>query len=67
VEWDRLLGYQSWSKPVTNESLNTSLKYTHRLNDDWTANLSASQSRVVVDDYSAFPWGVIVRFVNLQV
>ena len=57
VEWDRLLGYQSWSKPVTNESLNTSLKYTHRLNDDWTANLSASQSRVVVDDYSAFPWG----------
>ncbi|MGG2098520.1 TonB-dependent siderophore receptor [Acinetobacter haemolyticus] len=57
VEWDRLLGYQSWSKPVTNESLNTSLKYTDRLNDDWTANLSASQSRVVVDDYSAFPWG----------
>ncbi|WHR57978.1 TonB-dependent siderophore receptor [Acinetobacter haemolyticus] len=57
VEWDRLLGYQSWSKSVTNESLNTSLKYTHRLNDDWTANLSASQSRVVVDDYSAFPWG----------
>ncbi len=57
VEWDRLLGYQSWSKPVTNESLNTSLKYTHRLNDDWTANLSASESRVAVDDYSAFPWG----------
>ncbi len=57
VEWDRLLGYQSWSKPVTNESLNTSLKYTHSLNHDWTANLSASQSRVVVDDYSAFPWG----------
>ena len=56
VEWDRLLGYQSWSKPVTNESLNTSLKYTHRLNDDWTANLSASQSRVVVDDYSAFAY-----------
>ena len=57
VKWDRLLGYQSWSKPVTNESLNTSLKYTHRLNKDWTANLSVSQSRVVVDDYSAFPWG----------
>ncbi|WP_420001070.1 TonB-dependent siderophore receptor [Acinetobacter sp. LF10] len=57
VEWDRLLGYQSWSQPVINQSLNTGLKYTHRLNDDWTANLSASQSRVVVDDYSAFPWG----------
>ncbi|RZF54615.1 TonB-dependent siderophore receptor [Acinetobacter halotolerans] len=57
VEWDRLLGYQSWSKPVTNESLNASLKYSQQINDHWTANLSASQSRVVVDDYSAFPWG----------
>nr|WP_277606301.1 TonB-dependent siderophore receptor [Acinetobacter sp. NIPH 2699] len=57
IEWDRLLGYQSWSKPVTNESLNTSLKYSHQLNENWSANLSASQSRVVVDDYSAFPWG----------
>ena len=57
VDWDRLLGYQSWSNPITNESLNTSLKYTHHINKDWTANLSASQSRVVIDDYSAFPWG----------
>ncbi len=57
VEWDRLLGYQSWSQPVTNESLNTSLKYIHQINDNWTANMAASQSRVVVDDYSAFPWG----------
>ncbi|MDR7015528.1 TonB-dependent siderophore receptor [Acinetobacter sp. 3657] len=57
VEWDRLLGYQSWSKPVTNESLNASLKYSHQINQNWAANLSASQSRVVVDDYSAFPWG----------
>lgn len=57
VEWDRLLGYQSWSQPVTNESLNTGLKYIHQINNNWTANLAASQSRVVVDDYSAFPWG----------
>ncbi|QNH52657.1 TonB-dependent siderophore receptor [Acinetobacter venetianus] len=57
VEWDRLLGHQSWSKPVTNESLNANLKYLYKINDSWTANLSASQSRVVVDDYSAFPWG----------
>lgn len=57
VEWDRLLGYQSWSQPVTNQSLNTGLKYIHQINDNWTANLAASQSRVVVDDYSAFPWG----------
>ncbi|MEG0650712.1 MAG: TonB-dependent siderophore receptor [Acinetobacter sp.] len=57
VEWDRLLGYQSWSNPITNESLNASLKYIYQINDNWTTNLSASQSRVVVDDYSAFPWG----------
>lgn len=56
VEWDRLLGYQSWSKPVTNESLNASLKYSYQINDNWTTNLSASQSRVVVDDYSAFAY-----------
>ncbi|MHA3081145.1 TonB-dependent siderophore receptor [Acinetobacter sp. ANC 5502] len=57
VSWDRLLGYQSWSKPVTDESLNTSLKYIYQVNDNWTAHLTASQSRAVVDDYSAFPWG----------
>ncbi|MDN5543056.1 MAG: TonB-dependent siderophore receptor [Acinetobacter sp.] len=56
VEWDRLLGYQSWSKPITNESLNTSLKYSYQINDKWNGNLSASQSRVVVDDYSAFAY-----------
>nr|WP_277606252.1 TonB-dependent siderophore receptor [Acinetobacter genomosp. 15BJ] len=57
VEWNRLLGHQSWGKPVINESLNTGLKYTYQINDDWKANLAASQSRVVVDDYSAFAWG----------
>ncbi|MBJ7437192.1 MAG: TonB-dependent siderophore receptor, partial [Acinetobacter sp.] len=56
VEWDRLLGYQSWSKPITNESLNTSLKYSYQINENWNGNLSASQSRVVVDDYSAFAY-----------
>ena len=56
VEWDRLLGYQNWSNPVTNESLNTSLKYTYQINENWTTNLSASQSRVIVDDYSAFAY-----------
>jgi iron complex outermembrane recepter protein len=57
VKWDRLLAYQSWSKPVTNDSLNASLKYLFQFNDHWKANFTASQSRVVIDDYSAFPWG----------
>ncbi|WP_343620433.1 TonB-dependent siderophore receptor [Acinetobacter proteolyticus] len=57
VDWDRLLGHQSWGKPVSNESLNAGLKYSYQVNDNWSANLSASQSRVAVDDYSAFAWG----------
>ena len=56
VAWDRLLGYQSWSQPVINQTLNTGLKYNYQINKDWSANLSASQSRVVVDDYSAFAY-----------
>ncbi|MDC4311049.1 TonB-dependent siderophore receptor [Acinetobacter baumannii] len=57
VDQDRLLGYQSWSKPVVNNSLNASLKYQYAFNDQWNGSLSASQSRVVIDDNSAFPWG----------
>ncbi|CAI3108334.1 Ferric-anguibactin receptor FatA [Acinetobacter calcoaceticus] len=57
VDADRLLGYQSWSKPVVNNSVNSSLKYQYAFNDQWNGSLSASQSRVVIDDNSAFPWG----------
>jgi iron complex outermembrane receptor protein len=51
-----LLGYQSWSNPVGIDSLNMSGRYEYRLTDDWSARLSLSRSRVVIDDYSAFPW-----------
>ena len=51
-----LLGYQSWSNPVGIDSLNMSGRYEYRLSDDWSARLSLSRSRVVIDDYSAFPW-----------
>lgn len=57
VDQDRLLGYQSWSKPVVNNSLNASLKYQYVFNDQWNGSLSASQSRVVIDDYIVFPYG----------
>lgn len=57
VDQDRLLGYQSWSKPVVNNSLNASLKYQYTFNDQWNGSLSASQSRVVIDDYIVFPYG----------
>ncbi len=65
VDQDRLLGYQSWSKPVVNNSLNASLKYQYAFNDQWNGSLSASQSRVVIDDNSAFPWGCYAAFVKL--
>ncbi|WP_454666726.1 TonB-dependent siderophore receptor [Acinetobacter calcoaceticus] len=57
VDEDRLLGYQSWSKPVVNNSVNASLKYQYAFNDQWNGSLSASQSRVVIDDYIVFPYG----------
>lgn len=53
----KLLGYQSWSNPVGIDSLNMGGRYEYRLSDDWSARLNLSRSRVVIDDYSAFPWG----------
>lgn len=53
----KLLGHQSGSKPVTNDSLNIGGSFEYRFNDDWKGNLSASRSRVVIDDYSSFAWG----------
>ncbi|WP_277559686.1 TonB-dependent siderophore receptor [Acinetobacter beijerinckii] len=57
VKWDRLLGYQSWGKPVTIDSLNSGLKYSYALNDDWNLGLVAAHSKSKVDDYSTFAWG----------
>lgn len=51
------LAYQSWANPVGIESLNLDGLYEYRFNDAWKASFSASRSRVVIDDYSAFAWG----------
>ncbi|KAF1072973.1 MAG: Ferric-anguibactin receptor FatA [Pseudomonas citronellolis] len=51
------LGYQSWAKPVGIQSLNLNTRFEYRFDDNWKGALSASRSRVVIDDYSAFPWG----------
>ena len=42
---------------MTNESLNIGGNFEYRFNDDWKGNLSASRSKVVIDDYSSFAWG----------
>lgn len=51
------LAYQQWAKPVQNDSLNLGGRFEYRFNDDWSSTLSASRSKVVIDDYSAFAWG----------
>ncbi|KPB80553.1 TonB-dependent siderophore receptor [Pseudomonas syringae pv. maculicola] len=53
----KLLGYQNWSNPVGIDSLNMNGRFEYRFNDSWKGSLSASRSRVVIDDYSAFAWG----------
>ncbi|KAA8733934.1 TonB-dependent siderophore receptor [Acinetobacter qingfengensis] len=60
VNRERLLGYQSWSDPVSVKALTTQLKYHYNVNNDWTAELAASHSRVVMDDNTAFPWGCYI-------
>lgn len=57
VKWDRLLGYQTWGKPVKIDSLNSSLKYSYALNSDWNLGLVAAHSKSRVDDYSSFAYG----------
>lgn len=51
------IGYQSWADPVRIESLNLDTRFEYRFDDAWSGTLSASRSKVVIDDYSAFPWG----------
>ncbi|MFK8329362.1 TonB-dependent siderophore receptor [Pseudomonas sp. BJa5] len=51
------LAYQQWANPVGIDSLNLGGRFEYRFNDTWTGSLSASRSKVVIDDYSSFAWG----------
>ncbi|MDD0975382.1 TonB-dependent siderophore receptor [Pseudomonas fontis] len=51
------LAYQRWAKPVQIDSLNLGGRFEYRFSEAWTGSLSASRSRVVIDDYSSFAWG----------
>ncbi|WP_323114802.1 TonB-dependent siderophore receptor [Pseudomonas guariconensis] len=57
VDPDDHLAYQRWAKPVQNDSLNLGGRFEYRFSDAWSGTLSASRSKVVIDDYSAFAWG----------
>lgn len=57
IDPDDRLAYQHWAKPVQNDSLNLGGRFEYRFNEAWTGTLSASRSKVVIDDYSSFAWG----------
>ncbi|MBC3482431.1 TonB-dependent siderophore receptor [Pseudomonas sp. SWRI77] len=57
IDPDDRLAYQQWAKPVQNDSLNLGGRFEYRFSEAWTGTLSASRSKVVIDDYSAFAWG----------
>jgi iron complex outermembrane receptor protein len=51
------LAYQQWANPVSIDSLNLGGRFEYHFSDNWTGTLSASHSKVVIDDYSSFAWG----------
>ncbi|MDQ0123459.1 iron complex outermembrane receptor protein [Pseudomonas lini] len=53
----KLLAHQSGSNPVSTDALNLNGNFEYRFSDTWKGNVSASRSRVVIDDYSSFAWG----------
>ncbi|MFC6299983.1 TonB-dependent siderophore receptor [Pseudomonas sp. CCM 7893] len=53
----KLLGHQSGANQVGIDSLNLNGKFEYRFSDQWKGSVSASRSKVVIDDYSSFAWG----------
>ena len=52
-----MLGYQSWSKPNTFDTLNSGLRLEHTFNANWTARLAGSFSHSLIDDNVIWPYG----------
>ncbi|MFC6339918.1 TonB-dependent siderophore receptor [Pseudomonas sp. CCM 7891] len=53
----KLLGHQSGANQVSIDSLNLNGTFEYRFSDQWKGSVSASRSKVVIDDYSSFAWG----------
>lgn len=52
-----MLGDQSWSKPNTFDTLNSNARLLHTFSARWTAHLSGSYSRSLIDDNVIWPYG----------
>jgi iron complex outermembrane receptor protein len=53
----RMLGFEPWQRPVGIDASNSTLRFDYRFSDDWSAQLSAGHSHVVIDDNVAFAYG----------
>ncbi|MEO5829560.1 MAG: TonB-dependent siderophore receptor [Rhodanobacter sp.] len=53
----RMLGFEPWQQPVGIDSSNSTLRFDYHLSEAWTAQLSASHSRAVINDNVAFAYG----------
>ncbi|MDW2982194.1 TonB-dependent siderophore receptor [Rhodanobacter sp. KK11] len=53
----RLLGFQPWQQPVGIDASNSTLRFDYRFSDQWSTQLSAGHSHVVIDDNVAFAYG----------
>ena len=52
-----MLGYQSWSKPNTFDTLNAGARLIHRFNGLWSVRLNGSYSHSLIDDNVIWPYG----------
>jgi len=53
----KLLGAQSWAKPVTTDALNLSTRFDYRFSDNWQGYVAAGRSQTTIDDNVAFAYG----------
>ena len=59
------LNIQPWSLPVVLDGNTGSLRFTHRLNDQWRATLHAGTQQLKSDDRIAFPFGCFDAVANV--
>jgi iron complex outermembrane receptor protein len=52
-----MLGYQSWGKPNTFDTLNASTRLIHRFSGMWSARVNGSYSHSLIDDNVIWPYG----------
>jgi iron complex outermembrane receptor protein len=53
----RMLGFEPWQQPVGIDASNTTARFDYRFTDQWSAQISAGHSHVVIDDNVAFAYG----------